>query len=127
MFIRWKGPYAYLEQRYTAGGKVKSKSRYLGQNPLEALERMMDNGEINRHEYDKLAKHDLEGVLRPTLDGCLGINDNFGFLEKMKIAVFFNERWLPGSVEKNKNRWLLKDDSGNIICLCPGMKVRQLF
>jgi len=70
---------------------------------------MMDNGEVDRHEYDKLAKHDLEGVLRPTLDGCLGINDNFGFLENMKIAVFFNERWLPGSVVKNKNRWLLEN------------------
>lgn len=128
MFIRWKGPYAYLEQRYDTGGKIKSKSRYLGQNPLEALERMVKTGEIDRYAYKKLAGNNLEGILRPTIDSGLGISEgSFGFLEKMKIAVFFNEKWLPGSVVKDKDRWLLKDDGGNIICLCPGMKVRQLF
>ena len=41
MFIRWKGKYAYLEQRYLGNeGKVKSKTRYLGKNPLEVLKKM---------------------------------------------------------------------------------------
>lgn len=48
MFIRWKGQYAYLEHRYTGeDGKVKSRSRYLGQNPLLALEKMVTAGEIS--------------------------------------------------------------------------------
>ena len=56
MFIRWKGKYAYLEQRYKGkDGKVGSKSKYLGENFLLALEMMVAAGEISEHEFKKLA------------------------------------------------------------------------
>ncbi|MDD2235312.1 MAG: hypothetical protein PHV03_10550 [Desulfitobacteriaceae bacterium] len=127
MFIRWKGRYAYLERRYLLDGKVKSTSRYLGQNPLAALEKMVDASEIDRQEFNKLACYELEGILKPTEDGGLGIQSNScGFLGNHKLAVFFSGNWLPGIVVKDKSSWFLKDDSGNIIGLCPGMKVRQL-
>lgn len=129
MFIRWKGRYAYLEHRYIAeDGKVKSRSRYLGQNHLAALEKMLAAGEISKNEFKQLAGYVSEGKLNLTKDGGLGIgNDTFRLFENHKIGIFFNDRWLSGVVAKNELGWHLKDNGGNIIGLCPGIRARQLF
>jgi hypothetical protein len=77
MFIRWKGKYAYLERRYLGNeGKVKSQARYLGQNPLEVLKEMLAAGQIEKQEYEKILQYELDGVLKPTADGSLGIADD---------------------------------------------------
>jgi len=55
MFIRWKGRYAYLETRYIdSDGKIKSRSKYLGQNYLPALKKMVAAGELSEYELKKL-------------------------------------------------------------------------
>ncbi|NLI11657.1 hypothetical protein [Pelotomaculum propionicicum] len=129
MFIRWKGRYAYLEHRYIAeDGKVKSRSRYLGQNHLAALAKMLAAGEISKNEFKKLAGYVTEGILNLTKDRGLGIgNDIFRLFENHKIGIFFNDRWLSGVVAKDEYGWRLKDDGGNIVGLCPGIRARQLF
>lgn len=66
MFIRWKGRYAYLEQRYLDYGKVKCRSQYLGQNPFNALAKMFSTGEIDRRTYERIVKWKPEGILQPT-------------------------------------------------------------
>jgi len=67
MFIRWKGKYAYLEQRYTGkDGKVRSQSKYLGQNCLLTLEKMVTTGEISECDFKKLAACAPEGILKAT-------------------------------------------------------------
>jgi hypothetical protein len=129
MFIRWKGRYAYLENRYTGeDGKVKSQSRYLGQNYLVALEKMLDSGEISKCQFKKLISYEPEGVLKPTGHGYLTINcESSCLLKNSRIAIFFNGKWLPGTVERDERDWYLKDDSGNIVGLRPGIRVRILL
>ncbi|MDF9410101.1 hypothetical protein L7E55_17495 [Pelotomaculum isophthalicicum JI] len=129
MFIRWKGRYAYLEHRYIAeDGKVKSRSRYLGQNHLEALTKMLAAGEISQNDFKKLTGYITEGKLNLTKDRGLGIgNDIFRLFENHKIDIFFNDRWLSGVVAKDEYGWRLKDDGDNIVGLCPGIRARQLF
>jgi len=129
MFIRWKGRYAYLEYRYTAeDGKVKSRSKYLGQNHLAKLMMMLAAGEISKYDFKKLNSYVTEGKLNLTKDNGLGIgNDIFRLFENHKIDIFFNDRWLSGVVVKDEYGWRLKDDSDNIVGLCPGIRARQLF
>jgi hypothetical protein len=63
-----------------------------------------------------------------TLPKSWGIgNDIFRLFENHKIDIFFNDRWLSGVVVKDAYGWRLKDDSDNIIGLCPGIRARQLF
>lgn len=129
MFIRWKGWYAYLENRYTGeDGKVKSQSRYLGQNHLVALEKMVGAGEISKSQFKKLVSYEPEGFLKPTKDGYLSIKCEAScLLKNSRIAIFFNGKWLPGVVARDKRGWYLKDDGGNIVGLCPGLRVRLLL
>jgi len=129
MFIRWKGRYAYLENRYTGeDGKVKSQSKYLGQNHLVALEKMLDAGEISKSQFRKLISCEPEGVLKPTKNGYLTINCEAScLLKNSKIAIFFNGKWLPGTVARDEREWYLKDDGGNVVGLCPGTRVRILL
>jgi hypothetical protein len=45
-------PSTQLENRYIGdAGKVKSQSKYLGQNHLVALEKMVDAGEISKSQF----------------------------------------------------------------------------
>ena len=128
MFIRWKGRYAYLEQRYLDHGKVKCRSKYLGQNPLEALAKMFSGGEIDQDTYEKITRWEPEGILKPTTDGGLNINGGpFGFLKGARIGLFFGRQWLYGRVDKDEYGWHLVDESGNIVGLRPGMKARLWF
>ena len=124
MFIRWKGRYAYLEQRYLDHGKVKSRSKYLGQNPLQALAKMFVAGEID-HAYEKIVRWEPEGILQLTFDG--GLNFSIGFLKGAKIGIFFGDQWFYGLVDKDEHGWHLVDESGNIVGLRPGMKARLWF
>jgi hypothetical protein len=48
MFIRWSRRYAKLSHRCLNNGKLKCRSKYLGQNPLEALAKMFSAGEIDQ-------------------------------------------------------------------------------
>lgn len=129
MFIRWKGQYAYLERRYTGkDGKVKSQSKYLGQNHLLMLEKMVTTGELSEYEFKKLVSYIPEGVLKITMSGTLTIYDEVScLLKNHRIAIFFNGSWLPGLVDKDEHGWYLKDDTGNKVGLCPGIKVRLLY
>lgn len=129
MFIRWKGRYAYLEQRYTGkDGKVKSQSKYLGQNHMLMLEKMSAAGEISEHEFKKLAGCAPEGILKITRGGALTIYDEAScLLRNHRIAIFFNDSWLPGLVVKDEHGWFLRDDNDNIIGLRPGIKARLIF
>ena len=129
MFIRWKGRYAYLENRYTGeDGKVKSQSKYLGQNHLLALEKMMEAGEISKSQFNKLVRFEPEGIIKPTKDGYLTLNCEAScLLKNSKIAIFFNGKWLPGVVAGDDRGWHLKDDGGNIVGLCPGLRIRLLL
>ncbi len=129
MFIRWKGRYAYLEQRYTGkDGKVKSHSKYLGQNHLLMLEKMVAAGELSEHEFKKLVSYIPEGILKTTMSGALTIYDEAScLLRNHKIAIFFHESWLSGLVAKDEHGWYLKDDKNNKIGLRPGIKVRLLI
>ena len=43
-----------IEQRYLDNGKVKCRSKYLGQNPLDALAEMFSAGEIDHYTYERL-------------------------------------------------------------------------
>lgn len=128
MFIRWKGKYAYLEQRYLGNeGKVKSKTRYLGKNPLEVLKKMLAAGQIKQQEYEKIAQCELDGILKPTADGSLGITEGpFGLHKNTKVSLFFQGQWLEGKVGKDDHGWYLVDDSGHLLGLRPGMRVRIL-
>ncbi|MRS02443.1 hypothetical protein EG832_04335 [bacterium] len=128
MFIRWKGKYAYLEQRYLGnGGKVKSKARYLGKNPLEVLKEMLAMGQIEQKEYEKIVQCELDGILKPTADGSFGITGGpFGLHKNTKISLFFHDQWLDGHVAKDDHGWYLADNSGNLLGLRPGMRVRIL-
>ena len=128
VFIRWKGRYAYLEQRYLDHGKVKSRSKYLGQNPLEALAKMFSGGEIDQDTYEKITRWEPEGILQMTFDGGLNFSrGTFGFLKGNKIGVFFGKKWFYGLVDKDEHGWHLVDESGNIVGLRPGMKARLRF
>jgi hypothetical protein len=129
MFIRWKGRYAYLENRYTGeNGKVKSQSKYLGQNHLVALEKMLDAGEISKSQFNKLIIFEQEGILKPTQHGYLTINCEAScLLKNSRIAIFFNGKWLSGIVARDERAWYLKDAGDNIVGLCPGMRVRILL
>jgi hypothetical protein len=129
MFIRWKGRYAYLEQRYPGkDGKVNRRSKYLGQNPLLMLEKMMAAGELGEHEFKKLVSYIPEGTLKTTMSDTLTIyNEVSCLLRNHRIAVFFRESWLTGLVSKDEHGWYLKDDKGKIIGLRPGIKVRLLI
>lgn len=125
MFIRWKGKYAYLEQRYLDNGKVKCRSKYLGQNPFDALAKMFSAGEIDQRAYESIVKWKPEGILQPTEDGGLNINGGtFGFWKGAKIGLYFGHHWLYGRVEKDEHGWHLADDNGNILGLKPGVKAR---
>jgi hypothetical protein len=128
MFIRWKGKYAYLEQRYLGNdGKVKSKARYLGKNPLEILKKMLSAGQIEQKEYEKIVQGELEGILKPTADGSLGITGGpFGLPKNKKISLLFQGQWLDGHVAKDDHGWYLADNSGNLLGLRPGVRVRIL-
>lgn len=128
MFIRWKGRYAYLENRYIGDdGKVKSQSKYLGQNHLVALEKMVDAGEISKSQFNKLVSFEPEGILKPTKNGYLTMNCEAScLLKNSKIAIFFNEKWLSGVVTRDERGWYLKDDGGNLVGLCPGIRARLL-
>jgi hypothetical protein len=128
MFIRWKGRYAYLERRYTGkNGKVKSQSKYLGQNYLTMLDKMMAAGEISEYEFKKLASYAPEGTLKTTRSGALTISGEAScLLRNHRIAVFFNNSWLPGLVAKDEHGWYLKDDNGNKVGLRPGIRVRLI-
>lgn len=124
MFIRWKGRYAYLEQRYLDHGKVRCRSKYLGQNPLQALAKMFAAGEID-HAYEKIVRWEPEGILQSTFDGGLNFSSGtFGFLKGVKIGIFFGDQWVYGRVDKDEHGWHLGDKSGNIVGLRPGMKAR---
>jgi len=129
VFIRWKGQYAYLERRFKGrDGKVVSRSRYLGQNHLTALEKMLADGEISENEFRLLVSFDPEGLLKQTADGGLGINcSTFGLLPNARIAVFFNGKWLQGTVARDEYGWFLKDKNGGKVGLCPGVRARQIF
>lgn len=129
MFIRWKGRYAYLENRYTGqDGKVKSQSKYLGQNHLVALEKMLKAGEISKSQFNKLVSSEPEGIIKPTKDGYLTLNCEAScLLKNSKIALFFNGKWLPGVVARDDRGWYLKDDSDSIVGLCPGSRIRLLL
>ncbi|MDF9406755.1 hypothetical protein L7E55_00010 [Pelotomaculum isophthalicicum JI] len=129
MFIRWKGRYAYLERRYKDNnGKVKSQSKYLGQNHLLTLEKMVTASEISEHDFKMLAGCAPEGILKATKDGALTIYDEAScLLRNHRIAIFFNGSWLPGLVVKDEHGWYLKDDSGNIIGLRPGTRIRLIL
>ena len=126
MFIRWKGRYAYLERRYTGkDGKVKSQSKYLGQNHLLKLEKMATAGEISEYEFKKLANCTPEGILKITRNGTLTLYDEVScLLRNHKIAIFFNDTWLSGIIAKDEYGWYLKDDNGNITGLRPGTMAR---
>ena len=129
MFIRWKGKYAYLEQRYKGkDGKVGSKSKYLGENFLLALEMMVAAGEISEHEFKKLAAHSPEGILKTTKGGALTIYDELSCLLKgHRIAILFNDSWLTGTVAKDEHGWYLKDDNGKEVGLRPGVRTRLIL
>ncbi len=129
MFIRWKGRYAYLEQRYTGkDGKVKSQSKYLGRNPLPMLEKMVATDTLSKHEFKKLVSYIPEGILKKTMNGTLTIYDEVScLLRNHKIAIFFHGSWLTGLVAKDEHGWYLKDDKDNKIGLRPGIKVRLLI
>jgi len=128
VFIRWKGRYAYLEQRYLDNGKVRCRSKYLGQNPLQALAEMFAAGEIDREAYEKIVRWEPEGILQLTFDGGLNFSSGtFGFLKGVKIGIFFGDQWLYGWVDKDEHGWHLVDESGNIVGLRPGMKARLRF
>lgn len=128
MFIRWKGRYAYLEQRHLHNGKVICRSKYLGRNPLQVLTEMCATGEIDRKTYEKIIRTEPEGILKPTNDGGLNINGGmFGFLKGTAIGVFFGNQWLYGRVDKDEHGWNLADENGNIIGLKPGLKARLWF
>ena len=129
MFIRWKGRYAYLERRYTGkDGKVKSQSKYLGQNYLIMLEKMMAVGEISEYEFKKLAGYAPEGTLKTTRSGALTISDEAScLLKNHRIAIFFNNSWQLGLVAKDEYGWYLKDENGNKVGLHPGTKVRLIL
>jgi len=125
MFVRWKGNYAYLERRYLTDGKVKSKSTYLGQNPLKALGRMLASGEISTIEYKKICEFHFEGSLRPTDDGGFGISEGaFGLLKNTRASIYFDGRWLACKIEKDEIGWCLVDDKGHLLGMRPGVKVR---
>lgn len=107
---------------------MKSRSRYLGQNHLAALEKLLAAGEISKIDFKQLAGYVSEGKLNITIDGGFGIGNNtFRLFENHKIDIFFNNRWLSGVVSKDEYGWHLKDDDGNIIGLRPGIKARQIF
>ncbi len=129
MFIRWKGRYAYLEKRYTDGdGKVRSQSKYLGQNYLPALKKMVAAGELSEYELKKLVSYIPEGILKITMSGALTIHDEVTcLLRNHKIAVFFNGNWLPGLLDKDEHGWYLKDDENNKVGLRPGIKARLFY
>ena len=129
MFIRWKGRYAYLEQRYTGkDGKVKSQSKYLGQNHLLALKNMVATGEISDYEFKKLANCAPEGILKTTRFGALTLCDEVScLLKNHKVAIFFNGSWLPGIVDKDEYGWYLKDVKGNTTGLRPGTMARLIL
>jgi len=125
MFIRWKGKYAYLERRYLTDGKVKTKSIYLGQNPLNALARMLAAGEISTIDYKKISEYHFEGILKPTSDGGFGISEGpFGLLKNTRLSIYFDGKWLACKIEKDENGWYLVDDNGHLLGLRPGVKVR---
>jgi hypothetical protein len=129
MFIRWKGKYAYLERRYTGkDGKVKSQSKYLGQNCLLTLEKMVTIGEISKYEFKKLAACTPEGILKATNSGAITIsNEDSCLLRNHRIAIFFNDSWLTGIVAKDEHGWYLKDDNSNEVGLRPGIRVRVIL
>jgi hypothetical protein len=129
LFIRWKGRYAYLERRYIGkDGKVKSQSKYLGQNYLVMLEKMVAAGEISDYEFKKLAGYALEGILKITRSSALTITDEAScLLRNHRIAVFFNGNWLPGLVAKDEHGWYIKDDIGNKVGLHPGTRARLIL
>ena len=129
MFIRWKGRYAYLERRYTGkDGKVKSQSKYLGQNHLLTLKKMATADEISEYELNKLASCTPEGILKITRVGALTLRDEAScLLRDHRIAIFYYGSWIPGVVGKDEYGWYLKDDNGNITGLRPGTMARLIL
>ncbi|MEW6275705.1 MAG: DUF5348 domain-containing protein [Bacillota bacterium] len=116
----------YLEQRYLDNGKLKCRSKYLGQNPLKTLLEMLSAGEIDKYTYEKMVKWEPEGILKPTIDGGLNIN-GFGFLKGSRIGLFFENRWLYGRVDKDEHGWHLVDEGDNLVSLRPGIRARLWF
>lgn len=125
MFVRWKGKYAYLERRYLTDGKVQSKSTYLGQNPLNALAKMLAAGEISTLEYRKICVQHFEGTLKPTGDGGFGIFEGHcGLLKNTRVSVYFDGKWLACRIAKDESNWYLVDDKGHLLGIRTGVKVR---
>jgi hypothetical protein len=125
MFLRWKRKYAYLERRYLTDGKVKSKSTYLGQNPLKALAKMLAEGEISNLEYRKIRDQHFEGTLKPTGDGGFGISEGpCGLLKNTRVSIYFDGRWQACRIAKDESGCYLVDDKGYILGIRPGVKVR---
>ena len=89
---------------------------------------MLDAGEISKSQFKKLVNYEPEGILKPTSHGYLTINCEAScLLKNSRVAIFFNGKWLPGTVARDEREWYLKDDGGNVVGLCPGTRVRILL
>jgi hypothetical protein len=75
-----------------------------------------------------LVSFEPEGILKPTKNGYLTMNCEAScLLKNSKIAIFFNGKWLFGVVTRDERGWYLKDDGGNLVGLCPGIRARLLL
>ncbi|KJS03682.1 MAG: hypothetical protein VR68_00830 [Peptococcaceae bacterium BRH_c4a] len=89
---------------------------------------MLDAGEISKSQFKKLVNYEPEGILKPTSHGYLTINCEAScLLKNSRVAIFFNGKWLSGIVARDEREWYLEDDGGNIVGLCPGIRVRVLL
>ncbi|MDD3654798.1 MAG: hypothetical protein PHO01_11580 [Desulfotomaculaceae bacterium] len=93
MFIRWKKinneKYAYLETRYRgADGKIHGKSRYLGKNPLIALTRLVERGELNPEQVSYVYKN--KDCCNSDLENLININ---GSIEIFLVLAALARRW----------------------------------
>jgi hypothetical protein len=96
MFIRWKQvgneKYAYLETRFkNSDGKICGKSRYLGKNPLSALQKLVSNGVIAGEDAKRLL---CRG--NTVLENEVNIKCSINIVQVLEILAV---RWMAG---KNK-------------------------
>jgi hypothetical protein len=69
-----------------------------------------------------------EGILKTTKSGALTISNEVScLLRSHRIAIFFNDSWIPGLVAKDEHGWYLEDDNGNEVGLRPGIRVRLIL
>jgi Flp pilus assembly CpaF family ATPase len=93
VFIRWKQvgneKYAYLETRFkNSDGKIRGKSRYLGKNPLSALQKLVNNGEIADEEAKQLL---CRGNTGP--ENEVNIKFSINIVQVLEILA---SRWMTG-------------------------------